>query len=67
MDNDHSACIFHFAEGHLRSNKYLTGGHKGPIFSSQIGWGGIEDDHVPFMRRGNVLRLIKKHLVFETH
>ncbi|KAI8788452.1 hypothetical protein BgiMline_007785 [Biomphalaria glabrata] len=46
-------------EGHLRSNKYLTGGHKGPIFSSQIGWGGIEDDHVPFMRRGvEVLHLI---------
>ncbi|KAH9509129.1 hypothetical protein Btru_049131 [Bulinus truncatus] len=46
-------------EGLLRNNKYLTGKHNGPIFSKREGWGGIEDDHVPFMRRGvEVLHLI---------
>ncbi|BFZ11942.1 hypothetical protein BsWGS_14981 [Bradybaena similaris] len=47
------------AEQLLRSKGYLTGKHPGPIFNGQKGWGGIEDDHVPFLKRGvGVVHLI---------
>ncbi|XP_035824804.1 glutaminyl-peptide cyclotransferase [Aplysia californica] len=46
-------------EKHLRSNGFLTGKHSGPIFSDRQGWGGIEDDHKPFLERGvDILHLI---------
>ncbi|KAK7490232.1 hypothetical protein BaRGS_00018577 [Batillaria attramentaria] len=48
-------------ENHLRNNNYLTGRHRETIFTSNRGFGrgGIQDDHIPFLRRGvDVLHLI---------
>ncbi|KAK7104862.1 glutaminyl-peptide cyclotransferase-like [Littorina saxatilis] len=47
-------------EKYLRSNNMLTSGHTRKIFNSYGGYsGGIEDDHIPFLRKGvEVLHLI---------
>ncbi|CAG5134260.1 unnamed protein product [Candidula unifasciata] len=43
----------------LRTKGYLTGNHTGPIFSGNENYGGIEDDHVPFLQRGvDIVHLI---------
>ncbi|CAG5123626.1 unnamed protein product [Candidula unifasciata] len=47
------------AENYLRSKGYLTGKHLGPVFNGQKSWGGIEDDHMPFLNQGvDVVHLI---------
>lgn len=48
-------------EKHLRSNFLLSGKHSETIFADTkpFGPGGVEDDHIPFLRRGvEVLHLI---------
>ncbi|CAL1539422.1 unnamed protein product [Lymnaea stagnalis] len=46
-------------ENHLRQNGYLTNEHPQKIFTDREGFGGIEDDHKPFLERGvDILHLI---------
>ncbi|BFZ07457.1 hypothetical protein BsWGS_10496 [Bradybaena similaris] len=43
----------------LRASGFLTGNHSGPIFSGDVSDDGIQDDYLPFLRRGvDIVHLI---------